>query len=620
MELVYLWVEEYKNIHKQGFNFSPKFTCDYNDETNELSIDDNPDHIENFFGKDINVTAIVGKNGSGKSSIVKIILKLFYMYSWNTDITESKNIFLIIEENKKWRYLKYDNVGSSHEEILCQYNIQDIKIKELSKIKNNLEKGISFFNIYYNYMLDTLNDGALQDRWIKNTYHKVDEYKSAVLFEPKKIIDDDEKIDLELLEYITTQKLSTIYKLNMQNNFIKQFFNPNKLKFEMNKDKISNKFFLLGSLKMGNPIFQYDGTFKHNGKVFNNYTEDEIFTKFNTYMQTISIENINILYIGLKLLEHNHLMKRDSYVKLRKSFINSFDTDKIFDSFFKEIQSYNFEKLDCLKENVLGYEIQKLKNAFMFEKNILNNDIKKNLFESSINKKVKIIDIKEIILEMPPWIDINYYEENKDYKSLSSGEKVFINFIMSLMYQINNLKDTNYKCINIFLDEVELGFHPDWQKKYLTAILAILDNFELKINLYFLSHSPFIISDLPKENIIFLKNGKQVKGIEKKQTFGANIHTLLSDSFFMEDGLMGEFAKGKINDVYNFIVHHESGKIKTKEDAQDIINIIGEPLIQRELQKLFDKKFELSNMTIEDEISVLESKLKALKEIKNDTN
>lgn len=36
MELVYLWVEDYKNIHKQGFNFSPRFTCKYNKESNEL--------------------------------------------------------------------------------------------------------------------------------------------------------------------------------------------------------------------------------------------------------------------------------------------------------------------------------------------------------------------------------------------------------------------------------------------------------------------------------------------------------------------------------------------------------------------------------------------------------
>ena len=34
MELVYLWVEDYKNIHKQGFNFSLRFEYDYNLDTN----------------------------------------------------------------------------------------------------------------------------------------------------------------------------------------------------------------------------------------------------------------------------------------------------------------------------------------------------------------------------------------------------------------------------------------------------------------------------------------------------------------------------------------------------------------------------------------------------------
>ena len=76
MELVYLWVEDYKNIKKQGFNFSPRFECDYNDETKELTINENDDYIENFFGENINVTAIVGKNGSGKSSVLKIIRQI----------------------------------------------------------------------------------------------------------------------------------------------------------------------------------------------------------------------------------------------------------------------------------------------------------------------------------------------------------------------------------------------------------------------------------------------------------------------------------------------------------------------------------------------------------------
>ena len=29
MELVYLWVEKYKNISDKGFNFSPRFKCEF---------------------------------------------------------------------------------------------------------------------------------------------------------------------------------------------------------------------------------------------------------------------------------------------------------------------------------------------------------------------------------------------------------------------------------------------------------------------------------------------------------------------------------------------------------------------------------------------------------------
>lgn len=70
MELVYLWVEDYKNIKKQRFNFSPRFSCDFKDEYDEnnklkdnckLIIDYNKKYI-NIFTDKLNITAIVGEN------------------------------------------------------------------------------------------------------------------------------------------------------------------------------------------------------------------------------------------------------------------------------------------------------------------------------------------------------------------------------------------------------------------------------------------------------------------------------------------------------------------------------------------------------------------------------
>ena len=73
LELVYLWVEDYKNIKKQGFNFSPRFECSFDRETLIIDKKNEDEYIKDFFGDNINVTAIVGKNGSGKSSVLDLI-------------------------------------------------------------------------------------------------------------------------------------------------------------------------------------------------------------------------------------------------------------------------------------------------------------------------------------------------------------------------------------------------------------------------------------------------------------------------------------------------------------------------------------------------------------------
>ena len=78
MELVYLWVEEYKNIEKQGFHFNNRYIFEYNEDQNELKTKPTSKECLHIFPSNINITAIVGKNGSGKSALVGCLRNIFY--------------------------------------------------------------------------------------------------------------------------------------------------------------------------------------------------------------------------------------------------------------------------------------------------------------------------------------------------------------------------------------------------------------------------------------------------------------------------------------------------------------------------------------------------------------
>ena len=79
----------------------------------------------------------------------------------------------------------------------------------------------------------------------------------------------------------------------------------------------------------------------------------------------------------------------------------------------------------------------------------------------------------------------------------------------------------------------------------------------LNIQIIFVSHSPFSLSDLPNYNIVYLKSGRVLQLEERPPySFAANIHNLML-SFFLKDGLVGQFAIKKINALIKLLNSEE---------------------------------------------------------------
>lgn len=516
MELVYLWVEEYKNIKNQGFNFSPRFTCSY--ENDELKIIDKEEtkepYLKNFFGKNVNITAIVGENGSGKSSIINIIQEC-------------------VENNLYTGYILVYTDNNSELRYLSNY----IKI-------NYLELGVctEFAQSTFIYNKSTHIAHAFRH------YNLIEIDKKSIV-NILVAMNENPKFKISTFMYLPTE---IEIKLKDSETLIKEninFFKP------LNREKIKN--------------------------IFASITDSYHQYLFITYGREQGI-NVN-----MSILTNKKKLKGAVQEPI------------------SEINYYNYF-IELINEEILNIKelTEKEKNIYIREGGYFH------FFDFDM-------------------ID----EKGRRFNHLSHGEQMIFGQLLNIYFYSNSKNNL------IFLfDEPEIALHPDWQKKYLYEVVILLQMLKKTYQFIFTTHSPFLLSDLPKENIIFLekfnkddievKNRNQEEGNCKNvtdktniETFGANIHTLLSHGFFMQGGLMGEFAKEKINEVISILKKETLSKDEINR-CKNIISIIGEPILKSTLEKMLDEKLNSNESELERlerEQKEIQEKIDRLK-VKNETD
>lgn len=627
MQLVYCFIEDYINIYNQGFNFGSPFILSVEVTDNEITIDrtDNPAYIEGLFPRKSknrisNVTAIVGENGTGKTNVLNFLRNSFCRDTHYADG------FLILMDERKQLHL----VSHSRKRISSYFDFETKKPNRANTIYYN---PIYDFNQYY-LDHDPRNFDVSSNRLMREDFEE----------------------DRFLSETIDHIEFHVFKNISRQVRFITRQKFSRRISRDLNLPKLVDVVFI-------NPKLP------HDGKSLDNVSDT--FRKYYTIgVELWREEQSNIHHA--KSLEENKPRKRRSFAIQRRYALNGamFNLWKFL--FFSQEQNNS-----TLREGIVKFETQEIEGlkkltfqeyitAFFSHQNIFEEEpitafivLIKGLIQKSRNFTVEDSDyiafetelgnvdaIFKAYAEITQVLSTRLLHGDKPHgflqfkwHNLSSGERAFLDLFARFSYGKTQIEDYVAKnedaifpdVLYLFIDEGELGFHLQWQKEYVKTLIEVLPEIfrfgdkSPDIQIIFTTHSPISLSDIPRYNTIYLKKDEEyllsvvTETDSPKHSFGANIHEIMYDAFYLKDGFIGNFAREVIDEIFIW-GNNGGGKDLTQQYIRGVINIVDDPILRLKLEELFAEKYKynLEEEILKIKITQMQKRLSEIR--KNDKN
>jgi len=552
------------------YKFYHEFNVGENDTIVELNTSKEIEIFNDESSKlKISISAIVGKNGTGKSTLTEmlylIINRISMKAGFPSDIAlknEAVYADLFYKTDKLYKISVGENINIWDYRFNLEQNIFELNNKLVDE-----DIGISdfdfshfFYNIVVNYSLYGLNSKIIGS-WVKPLFHKNDSYQIPIVLNPKRIkgtinvLREEELGKARLLAAVLDPT-----NLDEENSSVKELITgkvPVFLELKIDTEK---------QLRKREKYFE--------GRQTLNEADRQKVEKVFSYLHIAKIlanDSIDDVkeYIYCKLASMSMYRQFSDHKEVWTD--NGFDYDKLslyVSDILNDTSHVTFKLKQAINYLKHGSYIDGKNNIYNCIKNIAKS--KRDVFDSlPVEKreaKIRTIEfIPPSIFKFNILFSPNKSQSGNSFNELSSGEKQQILSINTIAYHVYNLDSVvkqkqliKYNYMNIIFDEVELYFHPEMQRTYVSRVIQRLKQLELEsarnINIQFVTHSPFILSDIPANNVLMLERDEE--GLSKpskpiKNTFCANIHELLIDGFFLSNTI-GEFAVTQIEEIVNF--------------------------------------------------------------------
>jgi predicted ATPase len=645
-QLLYVYIKNLRTcFYKQEFSFTNDFEINFNENKLIISKKKNP-YIGLWGDKISNINLIVGKNGSGKTTLLDLLgstksrrmdlLKkskkgnpeeknfeewfAIYQVEEDTFVIEGFNPFLI-------KNLVNIPLGISNEYSICiKYNFKQVIATYIDYIQLN-----GYSEQDENYTLDR----RMVSLYLTNNRERNWFFGNLIREE------QDYYVGFQRM-YLNNPQFSNIYTfMSKEYKIIEQSFTAKNALCELKRQTVIDYFEkeeIIKSLdlKLYKDIekillFQSNITFDFPQKRIKKKIEEW------TTKERFIIKFLESMIVGIWV----NLGRKELDNKERLECISNIDSILFKNNSFKYRTIYLLQVLKIILE-ILNPKLLPERPIYdlSFIEQFINilGELDDRYFISDSTLSIRLsegyeVRINDLLTLCDRYVLNNYtmnYNIEMKYKNMSSGELELVNGFSNIYTAIQiSMFNKEVNSILLLLDEPDASFHPEWARRYIYSICKMLNDVdygrELKYQILITTHSPFIVSDVPKNhitciNIIEDNSGNQQR-IVKKADFGlmSNFYDIIQSDFFITSPI-GEYARSIFDKTVEKINKWTEYDEQEIEQVNSIISSIGEEVIRAKLQQLLnERKLELLPDKLRNKrISELEIELNRLKYIQGE--